>query len=679
MADTPIGTGTVLAGRYRLDDLLEEAAGAKFWRATDQTLARSVAVHVVASQDPRAPTLLDAARTSAIVTDAHFLRVLDAARMNGVVYVVNEWGSGISLDRMLASEPIAPRRAAWLVKEVADAVANAHHQGVAHGRLLPESVMVTEAGSVKLIGFVVDAVLHSAQGSAGGVPGGDVAADQRRDVQNLAALLYATLVARWPGSAGSDLPDAPRVHGRPLRPRQVRAGIPRTLDAICDRVLNPDGHPHAASIETAHEIFAALSDYIGDPTGSAQRDHQPTSVLKRVGDPAGDLAGESSGESEADQPSPTERTSDQAPVLAGPTDAGPTDSKPDDAWPDDAGRSDADAEQTRAGIRPVVRADPEATQAGAPVFFAEHSGVGWTSPEQGRRVPGDHPDDHRREAPPPPPELEPRPLFAPDPPGGRTRRVEPVPETAEREQISSAASRPISRTGPGTGSLPAMWGPDADRAEPEDEGSSWNGSGGGRSWLKLGVILALFLALVVAVVLVVNLSGGRGTPGPGAGLQEPGTPSTTSPHQEVAITAVSDFDPEGNGEENADLAPLAIDGKPDTAWQSVTYYDNPKLGLLKDGVGLVVDLGSSVKVSSVRLDLVGSPTSLQLLAADDGAAAPTGLDGLRKVASAVGAGTSVDLEPKKPVTTQYLVVWLTSLPAVSGGYQGQIAEIAARS
>ena len=152
----------------RLDDLLDETDGARFWRATDQTLARSVAVHVLADSDPRADSLLTAARTSALVTDGHLLRVLDAAAEDGVVYVVNEWGSGVSLDRLLAEGPLSPRRAAWVVKEVAEAIATAHRNGVAHGRLLPENVMITEAGSVKLVGFVVDAVLRTEPAATSG-------------------------------------------------------------------------------------------------------------------------------------------------------------------------------------------------------------------------------------------------------------------------------------------------------------------------------------------------------------------------------------------------------------------------------------------------------------------------------------------------------------------------------
>ena len=65
MTTGSIGPGTVLAGRYRLDDLLTESGGARFWRATDTILARSVAIHAVPSDDPRAPGLLEAARVSA--------------------------------------------------------------------------------------------------------------------------------------------------------------------------------------------------------------------------------------------------------------------------------------------------------------------------------------------------------------------------------------------------------------------------------------------------------------------------------------------------------------------------------------------------------------------------------------------------------------------------------------
>ncbi|HEX6517199.1 MAG TPA: protein kinase family protein [Nocardioidaceae bacterium] len=694
MADKTIGPGTVLAGRFRLEDLLQEAAGAKFWRATDRILARSVAVHVIEADDARAEALLIAARTSATVSDGHFLRVLDAAEEDGVVYVVNEWGHGVSLDRLLEDGPLPPRRAAWVVKEVAEAVSTAHRQGIAHGRLLPENVMVTEAGSVKLIGFVIDAVLHGRRKPL--TPGDEPPSEHEADVLNLAALLYATLVAKWPGSEGSRVPPAPREHGRALRPRQVRAGVPRPLDMICDRVLNGTSGHHATPIESAHEICAALSDFIGDPTGAAAVGYEPTSVLAReelaaasyeaVGS-TDDLPTSREASTREELPGAEATTAESPAAEATPAETTAVEAAADDATTavppareDDEPGPDAPGDQGAAEPgRP--QPDPDATQAGAPVFFDDdNDDVGWAS-LSGSRGRGVDDPAARRAAPPPPPELpepEPKPLFAPDPPGGpRPRRYtsEPTGQHAaaapaeEPQQDAWAAARsPFG--GAGT-SLPPVWGPDTEEPEEDD----WEKQNAGKRWARLGGIAALCLLVVVAIVVAFNLGRDSGGSDTAQGTNRPSASPNPKP-QPVQIAAVDDFDPEGDpSDENPELVPRAVDGDPSTAWRTMTYFGDPHLGLLKSGVGLLVDLGKPTEVSSVRLSLVGEPTSLKLLAAPPGAGRPSTTDGLKTVARASDAGTDVNLEIQKPVKTRYLVVWLTSLPAGEGGYVGQIAEI----
>jgi len=662
VAATPFGPGTVLAGRFTLDDLIGDTDGARFWRATDRTLARNVAVHVIAEGDERADSLLTAARTSALVTDGHLLRVLDAAREDGVVYVVNEWGSGVSLDRLLEEGPLSPRRAAWVVKEVAEAIATAHRNGVAHGRLLPENVMITEAGSVKLIGFVVDAVLRGRTGrDQRRVTGGDPMSAHESDVVNLGALLYAALVGRWPGSEGSTVPAAPAEHGRPLRPRQVRAGVPRPLDAICERVLNAGNHMHAVPIETAHEVYAALSDYIGDPTGAPQYDATtvlgPGDLARARGDegPATELHGGPVGDDTSDLPA---------------TGAFPVPGLPGS---------------------PAGGGDAEATQAGTPVFFDEDSGVGWMSDTETRGLRDDEsPGDRREERParrtpspaPPPPDIPPRPLFA-DEPAHRAPTPADTSNGSDEHTGSHRADTDGSprSTGAGNGRVPATWGPDPAQDDDHWQTGSWDDEAPGTSWLRLAAVLAGVLVLVVGLVFAFNLGRGSGD----GGTSAQGT-SSTSPSRSAAnsaalkISGVTDFDPQGDPtEENPELAPLAIDGKPGTAWQTMTYRGNPKLGGLKNGVGLLVDLGKPQKVSKVKVTLMGSPTSLQILAAPDAVAAPSSTDGLDTVATEDGAAGRADLTLKKPVTTQWLVVWLTSLPAAPGGFQGRVAEISVAS
>jgi hypothetical protein len=228
-----------------------------------------------------------------------------------------------------------------------------------------------------------------------------------------------------------------------------------------------------------------------------------------------------------------------------------------------------------------------------------------------------------------------------------------------------------------------VWGPDADEPPPADQ--DWTDHGQdrvpGRSWLRLAIGLGALLLVVVAVVFAFNLGKGSDSSGTTAGNTPSATPSPSrSASAKIPIAAVHDFDPEGSPpSENPQLAPLAIDGNPDTAWQTLTYRGNAKLGGLKSGVGLLVDLGKSTSVREVRLTLIGSPTSLDILAAPGATTAPTSTAGLTKVASAAGADTNVDLKLDKPASTRWFVVWLTSLPAAPGGFRGQVAEVSVRS
>lgn len=285
MTTSTSGRGTLLGGRYRLDDLLSEHDGARFWKGTDTVLARSVAINTVPADDLRSERLLEAARRSATVVDARLLRTLDCDEGEEVTWVVNEWAAGVSLDVLLQHDVLPPARAAWLVREVAQSIASAHRHGVAHGRLTPESVLVTEAGAVKLIGFAVSSATGSHPSEL--EPGSQE--ELAADVVNLAGILYAALVGRWPGVSPSAVPAAPRDARGPLRPRQVRAGVPRMLDALCERVLRSDphdhAHEHAQPIRTAGEVAAALADFVDDtdatPPDMSSLHLEPTIAIRK--------------------------------------------------------------------------------------------------------------------------------------------------------------------------------------------------------------------------------------------------------------------------------------------------------------------------------------------------------------------------------------------------------------
>ncbi len=601
-----IRPGDVLAGRYRLVDLLTESGGGRFWRAHDRVLERHVALHVIAADDERADALLDAAKRSTMVRDRRPLRVLDADRTDGLCYVVNEWGSGDSLDIMLAAgTTLEPRRAAWLVSEVAASVAAGHAVGLAHGRLIPENVLVDHTGGVRLIGFAVDAAMH-------GLPPGRISTD----VADLGGLLYCALTAKWPGVSVSAVPPAPLEQGQVLRPRQVRAGIPRALDGLCDEVVNPFSGPRTARLREQHDLASAqgiadyLSAFVGDSTGLAE-------------------AEAAAGHRESETVT--------LPAMVDPPVREP------DPEPDPEPEPEPEPEPKAAPDLP--------TQAGLPIFDDETDDVSWLT------APGEP-------AAPPPPFEEPpeRPLFAPSPATGNPVRT---PRRLAAAAAPASVFWPWESTGTGTT-------PVADDSAQEEVP--------GRNWLRLAGVIALCLLLLVAVVIAYNLGRGRTPLGSIPPDQSEKTPSAqTSPSASATpipgVTA-TDFDPQADPpEEFPELAELAVDGDPTTAWHTQTYDENLGPQGLKTGVGLILDLGSSRTVSAVDLTLVGAPTTFSLYLTD---AVPTAVRALTPIASTTMTGAHERVEVTDAAPGRYLTVWLTSLPPVPGGFEGEVAEVTAR-
>ncbi len=412
MTTGSIGPGTVLADRYRLDDLLTESAGARFWRATDTILARSVAIHAVPSDDPRAPTCSRRPGSRPPSPTRTCCGCSTATTSDGITWVVHEWGEGISLDLMLQRGTLPASRAAWLAREVAEAIAAGHAQGVAHGRLNPEAVLVTHAGAVKLIGYVVDAALEVSRPQD---PLYGELDDREADVINLAGILYAALTGRWPGVARSAVPKAPRESRRPLRPRQVRAGVPRTLDAICERVLHKEGSQHTMPIETAHEIAAALADYVGDPALTAPLDAAGMHAEPTRRRPPRRLLPSASPDlgSEPD-PEATQQ------VAARPITR--RDAEPDPEATQQVAAPPVTPEQARAAITRSRRADPATTR-------RRHAAL--PPARRGRRGPGSAACARRRGAPPSPfPDIPERPLFA-----STERRVPAAARAGSRQAV----------------------------------------------------------------------------------------------------------------------------------------------------------------------------------------------------------------------------------------------------
>jgi hypothetical protein len=128
----------------------------------------------------------------------------------------------------------------------------------------------------------------------------------------------------------------------------------------------------------------------------------------------------------------------------------------------------------------------------------------------------------------------------------------------------------------------------------------------------------------------------------------------------VKLSAAGAYDPEGDGRERDEEAPLAVDGRQETFWRTERYSR-----FFKTGVGLVLDAGRRVRVEQVVVD---TPTP-GIRAAIRLGNAPQGPFSTVSPAKTLTARTRFPVA-KRP--GRYVVVWVTALPPESAGEISQV-------
>jgi eukaryotic-like serine/threonine-protein kinase len=183
---------------------------------------------------------------------------------------------------------------------------------------------------------------------------------------------------------------------------------------------------------------------------------------------------------------------------------------------------------------------------------------------------------------------------------------------------------------------------------------------------RRGPLAWALLALAIAgaaFAAVVLLGGGSHHGGSGGGGGGGGGGGST-----VHLSGVGDYDPQGTGSEHASTAPRATDGNGGTYWMT-EHYNSQDFGGLKDGVGLVLNAGSSTKLAQLTVT-TPTPGFVAEIQVGDSQGGPFTVDSSSQT---VGASTTFTLDGK---SGQYYVVWITQLPP---GLRAEISEVTAKS
>jgi hypothetical protein len=147
MPETIRRLNVLLDGRYEVSRELGEGSGARVYLALDLRHHRQVALKVLKGQASRrldVDRFLAEIKMVAGLTHPHVLPLHDSGELDGVPFFVMPFIDGGSLrDRLEAEGSLAAQEAVEITGQIAGALQAAHDQGIVHGDVKPENILLT--------------------------------------------------------------------------------------------------------------------------------------------------------------------------------------------------------------------------------------------------------------------------------------------------------------------------------------------------------------------------------------------------------------------------------------------------------------------------------------------------------------------------------------------------------
>ncbi|PYS96663.1 MAG: hypothetical protein DMF65_12745, partial [Acidobacteria bacterium] len=271
---------------YRILGQIGEGGMGVVYVADDLLLGRRVAIkipHAGKDEQHYRARFLREARAVSNLNHKNIAAVHDLGETeDGQPYIVMELVSGQTLGDMLAGPGLSLTRAVEVVREVAEALAEAHRRGIVHRDVKPSNVIINERGEVKVLDFglakqldeefahastpdvqallaartrsdvVIGTPLYLSPEQARGAP-----VDGRSDLFALGALLYECVAGR-PAFSGSNVIEigAQVLHFDPPPPSRFNPRVPAELDRLTLKALAKKPEDR---FQTADEFAAELA------------------------------------------------------------------------------------------------------------------------------------------------------------------------------------------------------------------------------------------------------------------------------------------------------------------------------------------------------------------------------------------------------------------------------------
>jgi serine/threonine protein kinase len=274
-------------GPYEIQELLGRGGMGEVYRALDTRLHRSVAIKILpgalTADAESVRRFENEARAVASLSHPNVVPLFDVGEQDGVRYAVAELVLGETLRVRLATAPLPVPEAVEIAAQIAGGLAAAHEKGVVHRDVKPENVVLTPAGSPRILDFGLAKQSAAAPGSSEneptrsalltepGVIAGTVGymspeqvrgepLDGRSDLFSLGVILYEMLTSRRPFRGESQVETLNAILKEEPPPDPVLTAAPPELERILRRCLakRRENRYHSGA-DLAHDLRSSLT------------------------------------------------------------------------------------------------------------------------------------------------------------------------------------------------------------------------------------------------------------------------------------------------------------------------------------------------------------------------------------------------------------------------------------
>ncbi len=266
-----IASGSLLAGKYRIQDEIGRGGMGIVYRAEDIKLSRPVALkflppELIRDMNAR-ERFVQEARAAAALAHPNICTVYEVDDSGEHPFIAMEYVEGETLREKTRRGPLPLEEALTLASQAAEGLEAAHRKGIIHRDIKSSNIMVTDKGQAKIMDFGLAKLRGGSSLTKEGATIGTVAymspeqargekVDHRTDIWSLGVVLYEMLSGELPFRGERDVSLLYSiVHEEPRSLGDRKPPVPPDLQRVIERALekNP-GMRYQTAAEMGRDI-----------------------------------------------------------------------------------------------------------------------------------------------------------------------------------------------------------------------------------------------------------------------------------------------------------------------------------------------------------------------------------------------------------------------------------------